>query len=245
MFDRRFIAELVAIVAASVLCATIANALAARERKLALAGKYPGAMEVTRRGETPTLPPMAIATPSLAPATDTVAPTAVPATETAPPSAHPVTQTASQATRPAPVQAASAQPVLAQPAPERIGKFFPPHPDRPWVEIPYEDARVLYDRKAMFIDARRTSIFEQGHIAGAKSISVWESDVDDKVAAMAMAGLDGNAPIVIYCSGGNCEDSHMLAERLFGVGFNNVLVYKDGFPDWQQQSGPVETGAGR
>lgn len=235
MFDRRFIAELVAIIAASVLCAMIANAIAGRERKLALAGQYPNALRVTQRTQTPALPGPAVETPLIAPATDTMAEPLVSANETAAPTPLPATQTIAPATRPAPVQ----------PAPARLGKFFPPHPDRPWVEIHYEDARVLYDRKAMFIDARRTSIFEQGHIVGARSISVWESDVDDKVAAMAMAGLDGNAPIVIYCSGGNCEDSHMLAERLFGVGFNNVMVYKDGYPDWQQQGGPVETGAAR
>ncbi|MFP5247921.1 MAG: rhodanese-like domain-containing protein [Thermoanaerobaculia bacterium] len=50
-------------------------------------------------------------------------------------------------------------------------------------------------------------------------------------------------PIVIYCSGGACEDSHMLADKLWGIQFNNVYVYKDGFPDWQKRGGAVRTGA--
>src|SRR6185369_12472413 len=49
-------------------------------------------------------------------------------------------------------------------------------------------------------------------------------------------------PIVVYCSGGDCEDSHMLAQKLYGALFNNVYVYKDGFPDWQKRGGAVHTG---
>lgn len=244
MFDRRFFAELAAIVGAAILCALVANALAGRERELALDATYRNTMTVTKRSETPVLPLSTTTAPLLAPATDTAASAAAPVAETAALTTTP-TQTAAPATTPAPARPAATQTSPAQPAPARIGKFFPPHPDRPWVEVNYEDARVLYDRKALVLDARRSSVYEQGHIAGAKSISVWEADVDDKVAAMAMAGLDGNAPIVIYCSGGNCEDSHMLADKLFGVGFNNVYVYKDGFPDWQKNGAPVETGAER
>ena len=48
---------------------------------------------------------------------------------------------------------------------------------------------------------------------------------------------------MIYCSGGDCEDSHMLAQKLWGIQFNNVYVYKDGFPDWQKRGEPVHTGA--
>ncbi|MHB0970990.1 MAG: rhodanese-like domain-containing protein [Thermoanaerobaculia bacterium] len=244
MLDRRFFSELAAIVGAGILCALVANALAGRERQLALDATYRNAMTVTKRSEAPALP-ASTTTPLLAPATTTTASLEAPATDPAAATTPAPTTTAAPPTTPAPARPAAAQPSPAQPAPSRIGKFFPPHPDRPFVEINYEDARVLFDRKALILDARRSSAYEQGHIAGAKSISVWEADVDDKVAAMAMAGLDGNAPIIIYCSGGNCEDSHMLADKLFGVGFNNVYVYKDGFPDWQKNGAPVETGAER
>ena len=55
-------------------------------------------------------------------------------------------------------------------------------------------------------------------------------------------GRDQSAPVVVYCSGGDCEDSHMLAQKLYFVGFDNVLVYKDGFPDWQKRGLPVTNG---
>ena len=75
---------------------------------------------------------------------------------------------------------------------------------------------------------------------------MWEADVDDKVNALFEERQDPaeqNKPIVIYCTGGACEDSHMLAQKLWGVQFNNVYVYKDGFPDWQKRGGAVKTGA--
>ena len=96
------------------------------------------------------------------------------------------------------------------------------------------------------MDARRTSVYEQGHIAGAQPYSVWESDIDDKVAKFFNERSDPAQqalPIVVYCSGGDCEDSHMLAQKLYGALFNNVYVYKDGFPDWQKHGGGVHVGA--
>jgi rhodanese-related sulfurtransferase len=50
------------------------------------------------------------------------------------------------------------------------------------------------------------------------------------------------APIVIYCSGGGCEDSHLLAKRLIELGYRNLLIYLDGFPDWTGKGRPVVPG---
>jgi rhodanese-related sulfurtransferase len=134
-------------------------------------------------------------------------------------------------------------PHLEAGAPLESGKPFPPHPQKAWVEISGDDAVALHARDGvLFLDARRSGVYRQGHIPGARSIAVWESDVDDKVKALFAEGRDQSAPIVVYCSGGDCEDSHMLAEKLYFVGFDNVLVYKDGFPDWQTRGLPVHTG---
>jgi rhodanese-related sulfurtransferase len=120
---------------------------------------------------------------------------------------------------------------------------FPPHPDKPWAEISGEDAAALQARGDVpVLDARRTSVYREGHIAGARPVSVWEADVDDKVKVFFGEGHDPNAPILVYCSGGDCEDSHMLGQKLFFAGFNNVLVYKDGFPDWVKRGLNVTKG---
>lgn len=140
--------------------------------------------------------------------------------------------------------AATAAEVASSPAaPVATDKTFPPHPDRPSADLSGEDALLLHSRGTMFIDARRSKVFEEGHIKGARSFPVWESDIDARVKALYEEGLDQSAPVVVYCSGGNCEDSHMLAQKLYMVGFDNVLVYTGGFPDWEARKAPVAKGA--
>ena len=48
--------------------------------------------------------------------------------------------------------------------------------------------------------------------------------------------------IVAYCSGGECQDSIRLAEKLAMAGFYNIYVYKEGFPDWQKKGRPIDRG---
>jgi rhodanese-related sulfurtransferase len=132
------------------------------------------------------------------------------------------------------------------PAPAAAARQFLPHPDKEYVEIGYDDVANLYGQKALFLDARRTSVYEQGHISGARTFSVWESDVDEKVNKLYEERNDPRQqlePIVIYCSGGDCEDSHMLARKLWGLQFNNIWVYKDGFPDWEKRGGRISRGS--
>ena len=145
----------------------------------------------------------------------------------------------SRESAPAPAAALGA---AASPSATDSGKAFPAHPDKPWLEVSGEDVALLRDRGALILDARRSSVYRDGHIAGARSMSVWEADADDKVRALFAEGRDQSAPVVVYCSGGECEDSHMLAEKLYKVGFDDVLVYKDGFPDWQKRGLPVAKG---
>jgi rhodanese-related sulfurtransferase len=140
------------------------------------------------------------------------------------------------------VPAAPPAPAVTPSSAADTGKAFPPHPDKPWLEISGDDVAALRDRGALILDARRTSVYRDGHIAGARSLAVWEADADDKVRALFAEGRDQSAPVVVYCSGGECEDSHMLAEKLYKVGFDDVLVYKDGFPDWQKRGLPVAKG---
>jgi rhodanese-related sulfurtransferase len=143
---------------------------------------------------------------------------------------------------PTAVPVAAAQVTAAQAA-GADGKAFPPHPQKAWIEISGDDVASLHARgDVLFLDARRSSVYRDGHIAGARSIAIWESDADDKVRALFAEGRDQSAPVVIYCSGGECEDSHMLSEKLYKVGFDNVLVYKDGYPDWQKRGLAIAKG---
>jgi len=146
---------------------------------------------------------------------------------------------------PTPAPAALPAASAAAAAPSAPVKDYPAHPDRPWIAITGEEAADLHSRGIPFLDARRTSVYTEGHIAGARSFPIWESSVDDDIKGLFEEGADVNAPLVVYCSGGDCEDSHMLAERLHRFGFNNALVYAGGFPDWEKRGLAVEKGPPR
>ena len=230
------------IVAASAI-AVVANAFASRERRLKLVAYWPNARKVPPRVPQTVPPP-----PRTMPVTTTTTGTIVETTTTASApvvptmTTAPITTTTSETKPPAPVTPA---PTPQPPSPAATLARFTPHEKQPYIEINGDDVAALYKAGVLFLDARRTSVYEEGHIAGARSFSVWESDVDDKVNALYNERndpRDQNLPIVIYCSGGACEDSHMLAQKLWGIQFNNVYVYKDGFPDWQKRGGAVRTG---
>lgn len=246
---RAFLQSLLLLAIASVI-AVVANLVAAPTRRLALpAGFYPNALRVPPRDPVRVPPPPSTQTAAL---TTTVAPTdatvrvvPVPVAEPAASPAVPFAETG--APKPAATQAAPTPPVTTPPAPAaKPLARFQPHPDKAYIEISGEDAAALYAGGALFLDARRTAAYEESHIAGARPYSVWEADVDDKVNTLYAERQDAqDQPIVIYCTGGACEDSHMLSQKLWGIQFNNVYVYKDGFPDWQKRGGAVRAGSNR
>ena len=230
-----FLQTLIMIVVAAAI-AVVANGFASRERRLVLPGFYPNALRVPPPAVTNTGGAAGFSPPVIT--TDTTTTTTT--TGGLKPAAPQVVTTTSAA----PVAPAPAPTPAPVPAVDPLTRFAP-HPDKAYIEISGEDAALLHSRGVLFLDARRTSVYEEGHIAGARSFSVWESDIDDKVNALFNERSDPaeqNKPIVIYCSGGACEDSHMLSEKLWGIQFNNVYVYKDGFPDWQKRGGATRTG---
>jgi len=220
------VARIAALLVFAAVCAAVSNLAASTDRKLAWVKSYPRALEVGA-------PAAEAVRESVAPGVS--APAALPAD----PAAPPPTTASSAARTPA---ASAAVPTVVREAQADSAKSFAPHPDKAAVEITPADVRLLFRRKALFLDARRSSVYAESHIAGARSFPVWESDIEARVKALYEEGLDQQAPVVVYCSGGNCEDSHMLAEKLYMVGFDNVLIYKDGFPDWQKRGLAVSKG---
>ena len=103
------------------------------------------------------------------------------------------------------------------------------------------DALAVYQAgKALFVDARDTVLFEEGHIKGAVNLFVYE--YDERFESFSRKFPDRDGLIVTYCSGRECEDSHILADYLEEDGYTNVRVFIDGFPAWHKEGLPVETG---
>jgi rhodanese-related sulfurtransferase len=245
---RRFLAEAGTLVGLSVVCALVSNALAGKERRLALPGNYPNATEVTAGREAPPLAPFEAEPPVDAPG---VTASSSPGSSRADPS--PETPIASPAAPSTSRQAVSGEGAPAGSSsvalsrgptapPADLRSRFPAH-GQPFVEITGEAAVWLHANGALFLDARRSKEFVQGHVSEARSFPVWEAEVvKERVEGLVAEGRDLSLPVVLYCSGGDCEDSHMLAQTLFGAGFENLLVYRDGFPDWVKRGGAVRTG---
>jgi rhodanese-related sulfurtransferase len=241
---KRPIVQAVILVLASLVLALAANALASRQRKVVLVGWYPNARTVAARTEsssqlsaTSSQPAVVVPAPApvtVAPTTTTTAPVVPTTTTVATPN---VGRASARQDGPKPVPHA---------APPKVDlSKFQQHPDKPYIEVAFDDVNALHAKGVLFLDARRTSVYEQGHIADARPFSVWESDFDEKINKLfeERSSPEQQAlPIVAYCSGGDCEDSHMLAQKLWGIQFNNVYVYKDGYPDWQKKGGAVRTG---
>jgi rhodanese-related sulfurtransferase len=99
-------------------------------------------------------------------------------------------------------------------------------------------AKQIFDSgKAIFVDARSLLNFEDGHIKGATSLPVGQFDL---IIEKFKQNYKRSQPIVTYCSGRTCDDSHRLAQLLFEHGFDNISVFIDGYPGWEAEGYPIE-----
>ncbi len=96
----------------------------------------------------------------------------------------------------------------------------------------------------VYLDARRRSLYERGHVPGA-----WCVPRNDPAALeSALKAIEAAGMVVIYCQGGNCEDSIFTAEDLVyrnGVDASIVFIFEPGWDEWVKIKGPVREGAER
>ena len=100
----------------------------------------------------------------------------------------------------------------------------------------YEQGLVL------LIDARDDSHYQAGHIPGA-----WQFDhyhPEQYIPSILPACLNAQK-VVVYCNGGQCEDSEFSAVMLreAGVPSDNLFVYPGGITEWKASGQPVEIGS--
>jgi rhodanese-related sulfurtransferase len=116
---------------------------------------------------------------------------------------------------------------------------------------PLEHAAVValfHDRQqsqgmVIFVDARNDAHYEAGHIPGAHQFDYYRPEVYLPAVLAACATAE---KIVVYCTGGDCEDSELAAILLTqsGVPSERVYIYPGGFAEWSANRLPVELGAG-
>ncbi len=89
----------------------------------------------------------------------------------------------------------------------------------------------------LVLDARRHSDYIAGRIPGAMSLPEGEFE---EYFGMVSPLLSETLPIMVYCSGLECDESLKLGEVLIRSGFTNITLFAGGMADWTNAGYAVE-----
>lgn len=123
------------------------------------------------------------------------------------------------------------------------------HLEHPYQEIDLAGVIALHNDPNtlaglnIFVDARNDEAYEAGHIPGAVQCDHYrlERYIDNVMQHAAAADR-----IVVYCNGGQCEDSIFMCTNLYerGIDFDRIYLFAGGWKEWEQSGQPVERGLG-
>jgi rhodanese-related sulfurtransferase len=101
---------------------------------------------------------------------------------------------------------------------------------------------ALAGRQTLILDARPSLIYAQGHVPGALNLSRQDFARDyRRLTPTLKPALE--KPIIVYCSGGDCHDSRMVANALLTLGYSNVSVFTGGWDAWSAAKLPATAGS--
>ena len=93
----------------------------------------------------------------------------------------------------------------------------------------------------LFVDARKPELYEEGHIPGALQCDPYEpTDALDGIVARA----NGVERVIVYCGGGDCEDSIFMCRELVeaGLPYDSIFLYPGGWTEWSAKQMPAKAG---
>lgn len=107
--------------------------------------------------------------------------------------------------------------------------------------ITTDELKAMIDSKKssfMLIDTRTKEEYEEAHIIGAVNISekVFENIAPELI-------RDKNTLLIMYCSGVKCGKSKRTAKIAKKIGYNNIAIYDEGFPVWEERGFKIVPGA--
>ncbi len=108
------------------------------------------------------------------------------------------------------------------------------------VEALFRDPRYAQEL-VVFVDARDDHHFQEGHIPGARQLDRF---YPERYLPAVLPRASAAEVVVVYCTGGECEDSVFAAGLLqeAGIGAERLRVYLGGFREWSERGLPVERG---
>jgi rhodanese-related sulfurtransferase len=104
----------------------------------------------------------------------------------------------------------------------------------------FRDPRRSQDG-VVFIDARDDHHYQAGHIPGAYQFDHYHPE---NYLATIMPLCQAAQQVVVYCNGGECEDSEFAATMLrdLGVSKEKLIVYGGGIKEWARSGQKTEAG---
>jgi rhodanese-related sulfurtransferase len=116
----------------------------------------------------------------------------------------------------------------------------PPFESFPVETVSLDEFRPAVEHKDdLIIDARSSHYYQTGHVPGAINLAR-DDFARDYIRLRASLEKSKDAPIIVYCSGGDCHDSKMVAQALTSLGFSQVRVFTGGWDAWTAAGLPTE-----
>ena len=97
-------------------------------------------------------------------------------------------------------------------------------------------------RGVVLVDARDPADYLEGHIPGAHEFDPYHPE---KYFPDVLPPCQAAQKVLVYCNGGDCDDSQTAALLLKDVGIpiRKLFVYGGGITDWTNNNLPIETGS--
>ncbi|MFH1143746.1 MAG: rhodanese-like domain-containing protein [Candidatus Eisenbacteria bacterium] len=104
--------------------------------------------------------------------------------------------------------------------------------------FPAEAYARFREGESIFVDARDTAAFLEGHIEGALSLPL--ASFDELFDTFRI--WTGGQPLIVYSARDQILPADELARRLIAAGETEVLILASGFEGWAAHGRPVEAG---
>lgn len=98
-----------------------------------------------------------------------------------------------------------------------------------------QTAQAIETGEMWIVDGRKLAKYDSGHIPTAIPLPVSQFETE----FVNFPALP-DEPVLIYCSGANCDESLLLARKLHEQGHTNLTIYVGGFDEWTKAQQPIE-----
>lgn len=126
--------------------------------------------------------------------------------------------------------------LLATPSHAKDTAYRSPEQVQGATTVSADQAKLLFDEGAVFIDVRNPRFFARRHVPGAHHLDT--KDSFNEAALNAVAAKD--EPLVIYSSGVKCGRAYRASVLAVSWGYEKVHYFRGGIVDWKNLKYPLE-----